>query len=124
MKSVFSDLNKSAELFNELFGYSFNQNSNYKLVQDGEQTVLALSLPGFKKNEIELDVEKDVLTIKSIEEDIKDDYFKKSFSHKFKLNSQLLDINKIKASMEDGVLFVKFENANNTKSKNVKIDVE
>jgi HSP20 family protein len=64
--------------------------------------ILSLPLPGFKKEEINIDIEDDILIISS--EVIKDD-FKESFENKYSIPEDV-DKNKIEALMEDGILTI------------------
>lgn len=81
------------------------------IIEEQKNFILQLAAPGFSKDEIEVNVDKDVLTISAKLNDIKDDesrYLTKEFSkQEFKRNFTLgksIDSSKIEANYKDGVL--------------------
>ena len=73
-----------------------------RIKENENDYTLSLGLPGFKKEDINLNVEDGILIISSTVE--KDD-FKSSFENRYSIPEDV-DIEKIDASMEDGILKV------------------
>lgn len=63
---------------------------------------LSLALPGFKKEDINLKIEDDILVISS---EVEKDDFKQSFENRYSIPEDV-DTEKIDASMENGILKV------------------
>lgn len=77
---------------------------------------LMVSLPGYNKKDINLEVEGQVLTISS-EQNGGD--FTRSFTKKFRLPSNI-DMDSLTATMKDGVLTLDFKNTDNKKKISIK----
>lgn len=77
---------------------------------------LEVSLPGFSKKDINLEVDGQILTISA---DQKDTGFAKSFTKKFRLPNTI-DMDSISATMANGILTLKFESTNNKKTISIK----
>ncbi len=102
------------ELENEMFRSSNAPASFRTDVQDkGEAFVLEAELPGMKKEDIELNIENDCLTISAVrkadETEKKPNYVKReryfgSYSRSFDVSG--IDIDKIEASYNDGILTI------------------
>jgi len=85
------------------------------IIDNENEYIVQLSVPGFKKDDINIELNDDVLTISSKMEDKKEEktenYFrqefaKSSFERSFSIPIDV-DVNKIDAKMEDGILNVK-----------------
>ena len=79
-----------------------------------EDNKLSIALPGFSKNDIKIDVDGDLLVVSSKVEETDETKFKKSFSRSFRLIKDI-DVDTIKASMENGILYITFDKKNVTK---------
>ena len=76
-----------------------------------EDNTLSIALPGFSKKDIKIDIDGDLLIVSSKVEETDETKFKKSFKRSFRL---IKDVNTdtIKASMENGILYITFERKN------------
>ena len=81
-----------------------------------EDNSLSVSLPGFSKKDISLEVEGQVLTISAEE---KDTGFASAFTKKFRFPNDT-DMDSLTASMKDGILVLEFKNADNKKTISIK----
>ena len=77
---------------------------------------LDVSLPGFSKKDINIEVEGQILTISS---EKKDEGFAQSFTKKFRLPSTV-DMDSINATMTNGILTLKFDSVDNKKTISIK----
>lgn len=118
--------------FTQEMGVQFFEKNSYPKVDvidyEGELTIEA-EIPGLSKEEVSVDLEKDVLTISgqkhSHEEDLKARYIRKelkrsSFKRSFKLG-KTVDQKKIKADFKDGILKIAIPKKEVEKPKKVKI---
>jgi HSP20 family protein len=76
-----------------------------------EDNTLSIALPGFSKKDIKIDVDGDLLVVSSKVEEADETKFKKSFTRSFRLIKDI-DVDTIKASMENGILYITFERKN------------
>ncbi len=101
-------------LFNDLFqNESYGKSCNKpaaNIVENEDNFELILSVPGFEKEDIKIDLEDNVLTVSSEKEvDEKDVNFSRrefaynAFSRSFRL-SKTVDLEKIKADHKNGIL--------------------
>ena len=94
--------------FNSIFTDDFPKlESDRYYDKDTNEYVISLSLPGFTKDDISVEIENDMLVIKG---EIKNEKTKKfisqnTFSYSYSTNN--LDIDAIKASMENGILEIR-----------------
>ena len=94
---------------NDFFGKSFFNEFDQSFLpkvrtkENEENYELSFALPGFKKEDININIEDDVLIISSKVE--KDD-FKQSFENRYQIPEDV-DVDKINATMEDGILKIK-----------------
>ena len=84
----------------------------YKTAKD----TLMVSLPGFSKKDINLEIKGQLITISA--ED-KDNSFAKGFTKKFRFPEEI-DMDSITAKMSDGILTLNFKPSNDTKKINIK----
>lgn len=98
--------------------------------EDGD-LVLKADLPGLGKDDIDLELEGDVLTLKGTrkrEEEVNEGGFYRcersygSFQRSFRLPGEV-DSKKVKADFKDGVLEVKLPKAEATKAKKIEVGV-
>lgn len=81
---------------------------------DLTENTLSIALPGFSKKDIKIDVDGDLLIVSSNIDTENETKFKKSFKRSFRLIKDI-DIDSIKASMENGILTISFDKKNVTK---------
>ena len=89
-------------LFNE-FENIFNFTFETEIETSENGTEIRIPVPGFKKSEIQISVEENILTVSGKAE--KESTFKRSFTKYYKL-PQTIDQEKIQARQEDGVLSI------------------
>ena len=130
--------NNSPFAMPSVFDDFFNETQENKSVRpatniiDREDEIeILLALPGIKKSEIEIDVEKDVLSISSVkkeETEIKEENYARkefsfsSFSRSFMI-PDTVNADKIKAKYEDGVLRLTMPKREEHKSITKKISI-
>ena len=94
---------------NDFFGRSFLNESNYDFLpkvrkkENEDSYELSFILPGFKKDDININIEDGVLIVSSTVE--KDD-FKQSFENRYQISDDV-NVEDINAKMEDGILTLK-----------------
>ena len=81
----------------------------------GEDT-LSVSLPGFSKKDISLEVEGQILTISA---EGKEDSFATAFNKQFKFPNGT-DMDSLSATMKDGILTLSFKSSDNKKTISIK----
>ena len=77
---------------------------------------LEVSLPGFSKKDINIEIDGNVLAISS---DVKENGFRQSFEKKFRLPNTV-DMDSINATMTNGILTLKFDSTDNKKKISIK----
>ena len=120
-----SKLNNSLDTFDGIFDSFFNFpnvrptfsginsfGTDYRVLDNA----IEISLPGFSKKDINIEVDGNVLSISS---DVKEEGFRQSFSKRFRLPNTV-DTDSISASMKNGVLTVDFKKADNSKKISIK----
>jgi HSP20 family protein len=102
------------------------------VVEDAEKIELLVDLPGVKQEELEIQVEKDVLTLRGarkIERSGDKEHFRRyervsgGFVRSFTL-SQKVDVEKIGASLKDGVLTLTLPKKPEAQPKQIKVAVQ
>ncbi len=113
---------------NEFFGKNLLE-SNYdydfapkaRIRENEKDYSLSLALPGFKKDDVNINIEDNVLIISS---QVEKDDFKKSFENRYSIPDDV-NIEKIDASMEDGILKLTFNKYEELPKTNIKkIDIK
>ena len=120
-----SKLNNSLDTFDGIFDSFFNFpnvrptfsginsfGTDYRVLDNG----IEISLPGFSKKDINIEVDGNVLSISS---DVEEEGFRQSFSKRFRLPNTV-DTDSISASMTNGVLTIDFKKADNSKKISIK----
>ena len=101
------------------------------IFEEGKELVMKADLPGMKKEDVEINLTENVLTVsgeKKKEEKVeKGDYFRYERSHgsffrRFELPYGI-DTGKIKATLEDGVLEIRLPRTNEAVEKSRKIAI-
>jgi len=96
------------EFVNDFFGRTLQFDNTCdcapkaKVKETENDYTISLALPGFKKEDVNLNIEGDILVISS---QVETDDFKKSFENKYSIPEDV-DTEKIEATMEDGILKV------------------
>lgn len=102
------------------------------IYEDAGDVVLKAELPGMKKEDIDVTLSEDTITIsgeKKKEEEVKKkDYYKwersyGSFSRSFDL-PEAVQSDKVKSTFKDGVLEVRIPRSEERKSKEVKVEIQ
>lgn len=107
--SIFNNFSEPIWKTEVLFG-----NGNPFSDTDLTENTLSIALPGFSKKDIKIDIDGDLLVISSSIATENETKFKKSFKRSFRLIKDI-DIDSIKASMENGILVISFDKKNVTK---------
>ena len=119
--------------WNSLFDFSnrnFSDTSttlpSINIKDNKEEYIVEMAAPGMKKDDFNIEIHNNVLTIKSetkFEENKEEEnYTRKEFSYKsfqrsFNLNDKVVDDEKIKATYEDGILCVTIPKKEEAKEK-------
>lgn len=102
------------------------------IFKQGEDYILKSELPGISKDDIDITIQDNMVTLKGskkVEKEVREeDYYHcervfGSFQRSFELPSTI-DRKKVKASFKDGVLEVTLPLAEEAKPKQIKIDIE
>lgn len=116
-------------IFDEFFGFGGIQKPlpsfpAVNIMESEEGFTVELAVPGFKKEEIKIELDKDVLTISSEmkQEETNVDYTRREFHHssftkKFQLPENLVNGEKVQARYEDGILRVELPKMEEAKAK-------
>ncbi|UCG77604.1 MAG: Hsp20/alpha crystallin family protein [Nitrospirota bacterium] len=120
----------------ELLGWPKNDGEtgivpNLELINKKDKLIVRAELPGIEKEDVELSITDDTLTIKGevrkSEEIKEDDYYLSEISYgKFSRTITVpaeVDGGKAKASMKNGVLEIVFPRTKESKPKEIKVDI-
>ena len=91
--------------------------------EDKDQMLIMIEAPGFKKDDIKIEANGDLIEIYG---EISDEGLKEIFSNKFSYNIKRddLDTNKVKAKLEDGILKIIIPKKEEKKKKTKMIAIE
>lgn len=123
------------DLFDDLFGNFFNVSvvdSNgakvpvHDVIENDKEYVVEMLLPGVKKEDVSISIEKEVMTIKAERKEIKDLKYnrKQTYFGKYERSFILpddVDTDNIDASLNDGVLIVTVPKLETSKKAGKKI---
>jgi len=97
---------------NEDYGLSNYQSPKVNVIEEDDKFILEMAVPGIKKENIQLNVEKDILKVSHNEnQESTEKAFNRiefsysSFERNFKL-SESIDVDNIEAKMENGILTI------------------
>lgn len=139
-KKAFSFDEDFDQAFSELLNVTYNKHDE-NIVDTDENIVdtkngkeIQISVPGFNKDEISVNVEGDYLYVSGIDnhkkisfydsvDDKKENKIKKSFSKKFKLN-HWFDIETLRATVRNGILYIFIGYLDRQNSNSKQIDIE
>lgn len=130
-------LEMAGKFFNNDFIYhpAFESRSHglSNISETDNEYIIELSTPGFKKDDVKIEIENDVLKISSDFEDKKEEkndayykreFYKSSFSRSFTL-PKTIKKDEISATMNDGILTVNVpKNKDEKKNENIKITIK
>lgn len=115
--------------------HKFNENfptypvSNFKYDKEKEDLIIEYAVTGFKKEEIEITVSGNILTISGTKskEDIKDSVFfihkslaQRNFKHPWRIDERQ-DLNSLKTKLENGLLTITIPVKKQEKARKIKI---
>ncbi|MFW5800308.1 MAG: Hsp20/alpha crystallin family protein [Spirochaetota bacterium] len=101
-------------------------------IREGEDNFyLELEMPGVEKNDVDINVENDVLTVESHRnlsdkaclKCITQEFLLQNYRRSFTLNNSV-DVEKISASMENGILKLKMPKSEKLKPRKIKIETK
>jgi HSP20 family protein len=102
------------DIFDDLFQFpefdtTVTMNPVYDIVENEKEFAVEMQLAGIKKEDITLDIDKDVLTIRAERKEVKDLKYnrKQSFTGTYQRSftlPEIADVDNINASLEDGIL--------------------
>ena len=137
----FTDILDLQNNINRLFNLSLRHtdeeglvgwNPNVDIYKEGDNYILKSEIPGMNKDEIDIMVQDNVVTIKGakkLEKEVKEENYYHSerrfgsFQRSFELPGPI-DKKKVKASYKDGVLELALPIQEEAKPKQIKIDIE
>ncbi|MDO7976308.1 Hsp20/alpha crystallin family protein [Oceanotoga teriensis] len=128
--SVFEDLSK---MFNGMDKITKNSYMNIDLYENEKEAVIEAELPGFQRDEININIENNILNItaqKKEEKEEKNDskkyYIKERYFGKVARAFEMpenIDLEKINAKFENGILKITLAKKDE-ETKNIKIDIQ
>lgn len=128
--SVFEDLSK---MFNGMDKMTKNSYMNIDLYENEKEAVIEAELPGFQRDEININIENNILNItaqKKEEKEEKNDskkyYIKERYFGKVARAFEMpenIDLEKINAKFENGILKITLAKKDE-ETKNIKIDIQ
>lgn len=134
MESFIDDFfGRTSSFFNDILTENFINYGDLNIVENEHNYELSMVLPGYKKEDININIDNDVLTISSEIENEKEEktknyisrnFTKSSFCKKLILSDDI-DKDKINAKMEDGILNLKLDKIKKVElntSKKINID--
>lgn len=103
-----SQLHRTNDRFNQMMNDMRNTENNLiqkqSFVENNEQEYkIEVALPGVGKDDLKIDIKKDVLTI-TVDESCESVFVSKTFKKRYGLPKEGVSLDKISAKMEDGIL--------------------
>lgn len=92
---------------------------NHFINEKNDSIELELSLPGFIRDELNIEIDNDTLNVYT-NESFEDNMWKNSFRKKFKLSNHL-NYKKINAKLENGILNISIPKTDKAKKLNINI---
>lgn len=123
MENTFKDFSDLFEVFDGLFGNAINcQTLKHKAYSKNDSYLLEFAVPGYEKNEIEVSIEGDIMTLCSKIEEKDETIWKTSFVRKFRIPKDA-DATNVVAKMDKGILAVEVFKVKKEQTSNfIKID--
>jgi len=121
---MFYLLNSQSNFFNDIFYDFFNpittkQQKNTNVEKNEKEFTLTISLPGFKKEEIQISTDNSVLKINA-KRTKKIGWLQEEYNQSYNLENNI-DIEKITAKLEDGILNITLPLKEQPKPNTIKI---
>jgi HSP20 family protein len=121
---MFYLLNSQSNFFNDIFYDFFNpittkQQKNTNVEKNEKEFTLTISLPGFKKEEIQISTDNSVLKINA-KRTKKIGWLQEEYNQSYDLENNI-DIEKITAKLEDGILNITLPLKEQPKPNTIKI---
>lgn len=100
------------------------------MIDKGEAILVRVDMPGIKKNDISITIERNTLKI-TAEQEHKDEYAKEDYFYKERSHARLarsvvlpvkIDSDKITASLKEGILEITLTKAQEIKPKKIKVE--
>ncbi|UYP01147.1 Hsp20/alpha crystallin family protein [Oceanotoga sp. DSM 15011] len=128
--SVFEDLSK---MFNGMDKITKNSYMNIDLYENENEAVIEAELPGFQRDEININIENNILNITAQKKEAKEEkndskkyYIKERYFGKVARAFEMpenIDLEKINAKFENGILKITLAKKDE-ETKNIKIDIQ
>jgi len=118
MESFIDDFfGRTSSIFSDMLTENFTNYGGLNIIENEDNYELSMVLPGYKKEDININIDNDILTISSEIKNEKEEKTKNYISKSFTKNSFCkklilsddIDKDKINAKMEDGILNLKLE---------------
>jgi HSP20 family molecular chaperone IbpA len=104
---------------NMVLNYYYDAKTNYYFKQDGDEYVVSIDMPGIKKSELSITINKEeqdnILSIKTQNKD-------RNYSQNFRVSGKF-DEKSVKASLSEGVLKIKMKLKEEASTKH-KVEIE
>jgi len=130
MRSILDDFFATPMLLDNMFNNSFaSKDLSVDLWEEDDTYFVKMALPGVNKDDVEIDIVNDSVTIKGHTKKEKDESSKKkyycqtletSFEQTFNLPGKI-DADKAEASYKDGILTLKLPKSEETKPKKIEV---
>jgi HSP20 family protein len=115
-----SNRNSFNNLFDDFFDFSIPKTEKHSNVEKTEnEFILTTTLPGFKKEEIQISTENNILKI-SAKCNKKLNWLKEEYNQSYSLEDNI-DTEKISAKLEDGILIITLPIKEKVKPKTINI---
>ena len=118
---MLEDLNRISKEMDKVFKAPlWETTSNFYPSYETNENELELALPGFTKEDINIEVDGSIMTISATVEN--ESKYRKNFKRYFTIGEDV-DLDKIKATMEHGILYVKW-NKKQAAKKATKVNIK
>lgn len=100
---------------------TYSENAKYKYDDEAKEHIVVVEAPGFTKDDIEIEVDNKGMNLKGEikSEEIKEKISKDKFSYLLKKSQ--IDSKTVKATLENGILEVKFKTEKEKSTKKIEI---
>ena len=115
-----SELMKTTnEIFTPYFGENLNFRGDTSFQESKDTFFIELSMPGFSKKEVDLQVKDDILSLKAERKDRAGESIKVSKRYRLPRESEKSELN---ASLDKGILFIEIPKTKKASSISIEID--
>lgn len=98
-------------------------NSSIDIKEESNRFVMSIPVPGFSKDEIEVELFENMLSIGAVKKENKGKYMKKSLAYSYSLGTDI-DADNITSECENGLLIIQLPKIKNFEPKPKKIEVK